>query len=118
MSTLAKPVEKTEESPWWHFFSLGAWPSFGGVPELLDYPNHLNTAEDAMSIVAINARNQFKGTVKEIIRGPVLSEVDVETAAGIVTSVITSRSIDALNIKVGDEVLTVFKSTEVLLAKI
>jgi molybdopterin-binding protein len=71
-----------------------------------------------MSIVAINARNQFKGTVKEIIRGPVLSEVDVETVAGIVTSVITSRSIDSLNIKVGDEVLTVFKSTEVLLAKV
>lgn len=71
-----------------------------------------------MSITAINARNQFKGIVREIIRGPVLSEVDVETAAGIVTSVITSRSIDSLNIKVGDEVLTVFKSTEVLLAKL
>lgn len=70
-----------------------------------------------MSITAINARNQFKGIVKEIIRGPVLSEVDVETAAGIVTSVITSRSIDSLDIRVGDEVLTVFKSTEVLLAK-
>jgi molybdopterin-binding protein len=71
-----------------------------------------------MSIIAINARNQFKGIVKEIIRGPVLSEVDVETLAGIVTSVITSRSIDALNIKVGDEVLSIFKSTEVILAKI
>ena len=70
-----------------------------------------------MSIAAINARNQFKGIVKEIIRGPVLSEVDVETAAGIVTSVITSRSIDSLDIRVGDEVLAVFKSTEVLLAK-
>jgi sulfonate transport system ATP-binding protein len=73
--------------------------------------------EYLMSISAINARNQFRGTVTEIIRGPVLSEVDVETAAGIVTSVITSRSIDALNIKIGDEVVAVFKSTEVLLAK-
>ncbi|MDR2212777.1 MAG: TOBE domain-containing protein [Pseudomonadales bacterium] len=71
-----------------------------------------------MSISAINARNQFAGKVKEIIRGPVLSEVDVETAAGIVTSVITTRSIDSLNIKLGDEVLAVFKSTEVLLAKV
>ncbi len=35
-----------------------------------------------MSISAINARNQFKGTVQEIIRGPVLSEVDVQTPAG------------------------------------
>lgn len=71
-----------------------------------------------MSITAINARNQFKGTVKEIIRGPVLSEVDVETAAGIVSSVITTRSIDSLNIRVGDPILTVFKATEVILAKI
>jgi len=71
-----------------------------------------------MSIVAINARNQFKGKVKEIIRGPVVSEVDVDTQAGIVTSVVTTRSIDDLGIKVGSEVLAVFKSTEVLLAKI
>lgn len=71
-----------------------------------------------MSIAAINARNQFKGSVKEIIRGPVVSEVDVATAAGIVTSVITTRSIDALDLKIGTEVLAIFKSTEVLLAKL
>lgn len=71
-----------------------------------------------MSFAAINARNQFKGTVCEIIRGPVVSEVDVETAAGIVTSVITTRSIDTLDLKIGVEVLAVFKSTEVLLAKL
>lgn len=32
-----------------------------------------------MSIQAINVRNQFKGKVREIIRGDVVSEVDVET---------------------------------------
>ncbi len=71
-----------------------------------------------MGITAINARNQFKGRVVEIIRGPVLSEVDVETAAGIVTSVVTTRSIDNLELDLGAEVLAVFKSTEVLLAKV
>ncbi len=71
-----------------------------------------------MGIAAINARNQFKGRVVEIIRGPVLSEVDVETAAGIVTSVVTTRSIDNLELDLGAEVLAVFKSTEVLLAKV
>jgi len=69
-------------------------------------------------IVAINARNQFRGKIKEIIAGPVVSEVDIETAAGIVTSVVTSRSIEDLDLKVGSTVLTVFKSTEVLLAKL
>ncbi|MEK7323380.1 MAG: TOBE domain-containing protein [Pseudomonadota bacterium] len=72
----------------------------------------------SQSIVAINARNQFRGKIKEIIAGPVVSEVDVETPAGIVTSVVTSRSIEDLGLEVGSEVLTVFKSTEVLLAKL
>ncbi len=72
----------------------------------------------SQSIVAINARNQFRGKIKEIIAGPVVSEVDVETPAGIVTSVVTSRSIEDLDLQVGSEVLTVFKSTEVLLAKL
>lgn len=39
-----------------------------------------------MTIQAINVRNQFKGKVKAIIEGSVVSEVDVETTAGIVTS--------------------------------
>lgn len=71
-----------------------------------------------MSIVAINARNQIQGRVKEIVAGPVLSEVDVETPAGLITSVITTRSIRDLELEVGSEVLAVFKSTEVLLAKL
>ena len=54
-----------------------------------------------MSIQAINVRNQFKGKVKEIIRGDVVSEVDVETPWGIVTSVITTRSVDDLELKAG-----------------
>ena len=70
-----------------------------------------------MAIQAINSRNQIPGRVVEIIWGPVVSEVDVETAAGIVTSVVTSRSIKGMDLKVGDVVVTVFKATEVLLAK-
>jgi molybdopterin-binding protein len=71
-----------------------------------------------MSITAINARNQFKGTVKEIILGPVVSEVDVETPFGIVTSVITTRSLKQLNLAVGSEVLALVKATEVAIAKL
>lgn len=44
-----------------------------------------------MAISEINVRNQFPGKIKEIIFGPVASEVDVDTPHGIVTSVITSR---------------------------
>lgn len=71
-----------------------------------------------MAIKAINVRNQFKGRIKEIISGPVVSEVDVETPAGIVTSVVTTRSLVDLKLKVGSEVVALVKSTEVALAKL
>jgi molybdopterin-binding protein len=70
-----------------------------------------------MSILAINVRNQFRGKVKEIIEGPVVSEVDVEMPTGlIVTSVITTRSIHELGLKVGKDVVALVKSTEVSIA--
>ena len=71
-----------------------------------------------MTIQAINVRNQFRGQLKEIIRGDVLSEIDVETTAGIVTSVITTRSVDSLGLKIGSEVVALVKATEVSIAKL
>lgn len=77
-----------------------------------------STKENNVSIQAINVRNQFKGKVKEIIKGDVVSEVDVETPWGIVTSVITTRSVTDLDLKVGSEVVALVKSTEVSIAKL
>lgn len=72
-----------------------------------------------MSITAINVRNQFRGKVTEIIEGPVVSEVDVETASGlIVTSVITTRSVKELELKPGREVIALVKATEVSIAAV
>lgn len=71
-----------------------------------------------MSIQSINARNQFKGKIKEIVEGPVVSEVDVETPFGIVTSVITSRSVRELQLRPGVEVLALVKATEISIAKL
>ena len=70
-----------------------------------------------MSITPINVRNQFRGRVKEVIEGPVVSEVDVETPSGlIVTSVITTRSVKELGLVVGKEVIALVKSIEVSIA--
>lgn len=70
-----------------------------------------------MSITAINVRKQFRGKVKEIIEGSVLSEVDVETPSGaIVTSVITTRSVKELQLAVGKDVVALVKATEVSIA--
>ncbi|WP_422649836.1 Transporter [Cupriavidus sp. H18C1] len=70
-----------------------------------------------MTIHAINVRNQFRGKIREIIEGPVVSEIDVETPGGlVVTSVITTRSVKELELAVGKEVIALVKSTEVSIA--
>jgi molybdopterin-binding protein len=71
-----------------------------------------------MTIQAINVRNQFRGKVKAIIDGSVVSEVDIETPAGIVTSVITTRSVRDLGLEIGTEVVALVKATEVSIAKL
>jgi len=71
-----------------------------------------------MTIQAINVRNQFQGKVRGIIRGNVVSEVEVETPWGIVTSVITTRSVDELRLQTGSDVIALVKSTEVSIAKV
>ena len=69
-----------------------------------------------MPITAINARNQFRGKIIEIVEGPVISEVDVKTEGGIITATITTRSIKHLKLAVGREVLALVKSSDVVIA--
>jgi len=71
-----------------------------------------------MTIQAINVRNQFRGKVRAIIEGDEVSEVDVETPAGTVTSVITTRSVRDLGLEIGTEVVAFVKATEVSIAKL
>lgn len=71
-----------------------------------------------MSITAINTRNQFRGSIVGIKRGEIVSEVEIETAAGVVGAIVTSSSIDNLRLRIGDEALAIFKATEVLVAKL
>jgi molybdopterin-binding protein len=47
-----------------------------------------------------------------------MSEVDIETSAGIVTSVITTRSVKDLGLVPGTEVVALVKATEVSIAKL
>ncbi len=71
-----------------------------------------------MTIQSINVRNQIKGTIQEIVKGDVVSEVDVITASGVFTSVITTRSVGELDLQVGSQVIVLIKSTDVSLAKL
>ena len=71
-----------------------------------------------MALIAVNVRNQLRGEIKAIIWGDVVSEVEVETSSGIVTSVITTRSIKELALDIGSEVLALVKATDVAIAKV
>lgn len=89
-------------------------------PELMDY--FLEEAIDLSyafppSIMPSTIRNQLKGTVKSIVSDKILSEVNVETSAGVVASVITTASLKALKLKKGDVVSVLVKATNVSLAK-
>lgn len=71
-----------------------------------------------MSIQAINVRNQFRGKIQSITEDDVLSALDIETPSGIVSSVITTRSVRDLGLVVGSEVVALVKATEVSIAKL
>jgi molybdopterin-binding protein len=65
----------------------------------------------------LSARNQFKGTVKSIKLGNVMAEVVVAVGDLEVVSAITRGSVDQMGIKIGDQVVAVIKSTEVMIQK-
>jgi molybdopterin-binding protein len=65
----------------------------------------------------LSARNQFKGTVKQVRLGNVAAEVVVTVGGLEVVSMITRTSAEHLGLKAGDAVTVVIKSTEVLIDK-
>jgi molybdopterin-binding protein len=65
----------------------------------------------------LSIRNQLAGKVQQIVRGPVVSEVVVNTAAGTLASVITTRSVQELKLKKGDSVFVMVKATEASIQK-
>jgi molybdopterin-binding protein len=62
-------------------------------------------------------RNQLPGTIKSIVSDKVLSEVVVETSIGEVASVITTRSVEEMKLRIGDEVFALVKATNVSLRR-
>lgn len=63
----------------------------------------------------ISARNQLRGTVEEIILGTVTAKVSLRVGDTLIESVITRQSVEDMELKTGDGVTALIKSTEVLL---
>jgi len=67
--------------------------------------------------VGTSIRNRLPGTIEKIVSDKVVSEVVVRTAAGTVTSIITTGSVERMNLKQGDNVFAIIKATEVSIEK-
>jgi molybdopterin-binding protein len=68
-------------------------------------------------IMALSARNQLPGKIKEIHLGEIMARVVVKVGSSLVESVITRTSAEELGLKKGDSVRVVVKSTEVMIQK-
>jgi molybdopterin-binding protein len=67
--------------------------------------------------MTLSARNQLQGTVKSVVLGTVMAEVVVDVSGQDMVAVITRHAVENLDIKAGDTVRAVIKSTEVMIDK-
>jgi molybdopterin-binding protein len=67
--------------------------------------------------MSTSIRNRLPGTIKKIVSDKVVSELLIRTAAGNVTSIITTGSVERMNLKEGDNVFAIIKATEVSVEK-
>ena len=65
----------------------------------------------------LSARNKIEGKIVELEVDGVMAHVAVRVGKNMIESVITRRSAEEMNLKVGDTVSAVIKSTEVMLQK-
>lgn len=66
--------------------------------------------------LVFSARNQLQAKVKSVKLGAVMAEIVVELADGQeIVSAITRTSAESLNLKEGDSVVAIIKSTDVMI---
>jgi len=64
-----------------------------------------------------SARNQLQGTVRELMKGPVSTEVTSEVMPGVrVVAVISTRSAEILGLAVGKPAYALIKASSVVVA--
>jgi molybdopterin-binding protein len=67
--------------------------------------------------MTLSARNRLRGKITELQLGGVMAHVVIEVGNDYIESVITRRSAVEMNLKVGDTVSAVIKSTEIMIEK-
>ncbi len=83
-----------------------------------DLERSLGAAEAPLSAgMDLSARNQLRGRVLSVAVDGVMAEVRVAIGDQELVSIITRRSVERMGIRVGDAVLAVIKSTEIMIGK-
>lgn len=65
----------------------------------------------------LSARNQLKGKITDLKKGPVSTEVVLDVNGTTIVASITSGSAETLQLKVGDEATAVIKASSVMIGK-
>jgi len=65
----------------------------------------------------LSARNRLVGKIEELQVGDILAHVVVQVGEHSIESVISRRSVEEMNLKVGDTVAAVIQSADVMIQK-
>ena len=63
----------------------------------------------------ISLQNRIDCKIHEISKGKLLSQINMRSSIGEIKSIITSNAVDQLKLKVGDEVIAMIKTNEIML---
>ena len=91
------------------------WLQAGNTIDLIFKETEVSLAKNLSGMISM--RNRMKCTVLEIDRGELLSKVSLQFQKYVITSAITPRSVNSLDLKIGDEVEALVKANEVSLMK-
>lgn len=67
--------------------------------------------------MTLSARNRIEGKITELQLGGVMAHVVIQVGNNLIESVITKRSAVEMDLKIGDTVSAVIKSTEIMIEK-
>ena len=65
----------------------------------------------------VSLQNQFKGQIQSMEASELLSKLIISTEIGNITSIITTRAVQSLQLQVGSEVTAMIKTNEVMLSE-
>lgn len=77
----------------------------------------VSSIEESPGGIELSARNQLRGRVTAVAGDGIMAEIRLDIGGQELVSIITRSSAERLKVKVGDQLLAVIKSTEVMIGR-